>query len=60
MTPEQERQLQDLDVQIQIAEKQLRVLNIKKQIAETELEVFGLQETLRVQMREGLEEPVAY
>jgi hypothetical protein len=60
MTPEQERTLQDLDVQIQIAEKQLRVLNIKKQIAETELEVFGLQETLRAQMREGQEEHVAY
>jgi hypothetical protein len=46
MTPEQELQLQHLDVEIQIAEKQLRVSAIKKQIAETELDIAGLQREL--------------
>jgi len=53
MTPEQERELQDLDVQIQIAEKKLRVASIKKQIAETELDILGLHQTLQQQLREG-------
>lgn len=52
MTPEQERQLQELDIEIEIAQKQLRVLGIRKQIAETELEVFELQQNLRAQMKE--------
>ena len=47
MTPEQERELQELDVEIQIAEKRLRILGIRKQIAETELEILELQESLQ-------------
>jgi hypothetical protein len=54
MTAEQERQLQELDIEIQIAEKQLRVLGIKKQIAETEIEVYELQQNLRAQMDEKI------
>ena len=46
MTPEQEQQLQNLDVEIQIAEKQLRVAAIKKQIVETELDIVGLHREL--------------
>ena len=46
MTSEQEQQLQNLDVEIQIAEKQLRVAAIKKQIVETELDILGLSREL--------------
>jgi len=52
MTEEQERELQELDVEIQIAEKKLRILGIKKQIAETELEILDLQHSLKEQLRE--------
>ena len=52
MTEEQERELQELDVEIQIAEKKLRILGIKKQIAETELEILELQHSLKEQLRE--------
>jgi len=52
MTPEQERELQELDVEIQIAEKRLRILGIRKQIAETELEILELQHSLKEQLRE--------
>lgn len=54
MTPEQERQVQFLDVEIQIAERQLRVVEVKKRIAETELEIVGLQQTLHQQLREEI------
>jgi hypothetical protein len=54
MTPEQEHQLQALDVEIQIAEKQLRVAAIKKQIAETELDILGLHQELQQRMRDGV------
>ena len=43
MTGEQEQRLQQLDVEIQIAEKQLRVATIKKQILEVELDILSLQ-----------------
>jgi hypothetical protein len=46
MTGEQEQQLQQLDVDIQIAEKQLRVAAIKKQILEVELDIVGLHQEL--------------
>jgi hypothetical protein len=42
MNSEQEQRLQQLDVEIQIAEKQLRVAGIKKQILEVELDILGL------------------
>ena len=54
MTPEQEEQLQRLDVEIQIAEKQLRVAAIKKQIAETELDILGLHQELQQRMHQGV------
>jgi len=54
MTPEQEHQLQALDVEIQIAEKQLRVASIKKQIAETELDILGLHQELQQRMHDGV------
>lgn len=50
MTPEQEKQLQDLDAEVQIAEKRLRLAQLKKQIAETEMEFLGLQQTLQQQL----------
>jgi hypothetical protein len=50
VTPEQERQLQHLETELQIAEKQLRLTQIKKQIAETELDIVGLQQTLQQQL----------
>ena len=46
MTAEQEQQLQNLDVEIQIAEKQLRVAGIKKQIAEVELDILTLNQEI--------------
>ena len=46
MTPEQQRQVEFLDAEIQIAEKQLRVAEVKKRIAETELEIVSLQQSL--------------
>jgi hypothetical protein len=46
MTPEQEHQLQNLDVEIQISEKQLRVASIRKQILETELDILRLHREL--------------
>ena len=46
MTGEQEQQLQQLDVDIQIAEKQLRVAAIKKQILEVELDIVTLSQEL--------------
>jgi hypothetical protein len=54
MTPEQELQLQDLDVELQIAEKRLRVAAVKKQIAETELDVLTLNEELQHRLSHGL------
>jgi len=51
MTPEQEREMQELDVEIQIAEKKLRVLGIRKQIAETELAIVELQQSLKEQLK---------
>jgi len=54
MTMEQEQQLQNLDVEIQIAEKQLKVAEIKKQIAETELEVVGLNHELQERMNQSM------
>jgi len=50
MTPEQEREMQELDVEIQIAEKKLRILGIRKQIAETELAIIELQQSLKGQL----------
>ena len=50
MTPEQEKQLEHFDTEIQIAEKQLRLSQIKKQIAEIELDIVGLQQTLQQQL----------
>jgi hypothetical protein len=50
VTPEQEAQLQRLEVDIQIADKHLRLVQVKKQIAETELDIVGLQQTLRQQI----------
>ena len=55
MTPEQEKELQDLDAEVQIAEKRLRLAQVKKQIAETELEFLGLQQTLQQQLGEETE-----
>jgi hypothetical protein len=52
MTPEQERQVEFLHAEIQIAEKQLRVSEVKKRIAETELEIVNLQAALQQQLRE--------
>ena len=52
MTPEQEHQLQNLDVDIQIAEKQLRVAAIKKQIVETELDILSLHHELEQRMNQ--------
>jgi hypothetical protein len=54
MTREQEKQVEYLDAEIQIAEKQLRVTEVKKRIAETELDIVGLQQTLQQQLREGI------
>ena len=54
MTAEQELQLQDLDVELQIAEKRLRVAAVKKQIAETELDVLTLNEELQHRLSHGL------
>jgi hypothetical protein len=54
MTPEQERQVELLDVEIQIAEKQLRVAEVKKRIAETELEIVSLQQALQQQLRDEI------
>ena len=54
MTTEQERQVEFLDAEIQIAEKQLRVTEVKKRIAETELDIVGLQQTLQQQLKEGI------
>ncbi len=54
MTPEQEAQLQRLEVDIQIADKHLRLVQVKKQIAETELDIVGLQQTLRQQIENPL------
>ena len=51
MTPEQEREIQELDVEIQIAEKKLRILGIRKQIAETELAIVELQQSLKEQLK---------
>ena len=51
MTPEQEREMQELDVEIQIAEKKLRILGIRKQIAETELAIVELQQSLKEQLK---------
>jgi hypothetical protein len=50
VTPEQEKQLEHFDTEIQIAEKQLRLSQIKKQIAEIELDIVGLQQTLQQQL----------
>ena len=52
MTPEQEKQLEFLDAEIQIFEKQLRVSEVKKRIAETELEIVSLQQSLQQHLRE--------
>ena len=54
MTLEQEQQLQNLDVEIQIAEKQLRVATIKKEIAQVELDIGVLQRDLQEQLRVSL------
>ena len=54
MTPEQEKQIEFLDTEIQIFEKQLRVSEVKKRIAETELEVVSLQQNLQQQLREEM------
>ena len=54
MTMEQEQQLQNLDVEIQIAEKQLRVSEIKKQIAETELDVIALNHELQKRINQSM------
>ena len=54
MTPEQEKQVEFLEAEIQIAEKQLRVTEVRKRIAETELDIMGLQETLQQHLREGM------
>jgi hypothetical protein len=54
MTPEQEKQVQFLEAEIQIAEKQLRVIEVKKRIAETELDIVGLQQTLQQQLKDGI------
>ena len=51
MTPEQEREMQELDVEIQIAEKKVRILGIRKQIAETELAIIELQQSLKEQLK---------
>jgi hypothetical protein len=54
MTLEQEKQLEYLDAEIQIADKQLRVAEVKKRIAEVELDILGLQQTLQSHLREGV------
>lgn len=54
MTPEQEKQLEYLDAEIQIFEKQLRVSEVKKRIAETELEIVSLQQNLQQHLREEM------
>ena len=54
MTFEQEQQLQNLDVEIQIAEKQLRVASIRKEIAQVELDMGILQRDLQEQLRGSL------
>ena len=54
MTPEQERQVEYLDAEIQIFEKQLRVSEVKKRIAETELEIVSLQQNLRQYLRDEM------
>ena len=54
MTAEQEMQLQNLDVELQIAEKQLRIAAIKKQIAETELDILALHHEINHRMNEGV------
>jgi hypothetical protein len=54
MTLEQEEQLQNLDVEIQIAEKQLRVATIRKEMAQVELDIAVLQRDLQDQMKGAL------
>jgi small-conductance mechanosensitive channel len=54
MTLEQEHQLENLDIEIQIAEKQLRVASIRKEIAQVELDCGILQRDLREQLRGSL------
>ena len=54
MTADQEQQMQNLDVELQIAEKQLRIAAIKKQIAETELDILGLHQEINQRMNEGV------
>jgi hypothetical protein len=54
MTPEQEKQLEFLDAEIQIFEKQLRIAEVKKRIAEVELEVASLQHNLQQHLREEI------
>jgi hypothetical protein len=54
MTVEQEKQVEFLDAEIQIAEKQLRVTEVKKRIAETELDIVGLQQTLQQQLKDEI------
>ena len=54
MTTDQERKVEFLDAEIQIAEKQLRVSEVKKRIAETELDIVGLQQTLQQQLQHGM------
>jgi hypothetical protein len=54
LTPEQEKQLEYLDAEIQILEKQLRISEVRKRIAETELEVVSLQESLQQHLREEI------
>jgi murein tripeptide amidase MpaA len=50
MTAQQEQELQNLDVEIQIAEKRLRIASIKKQIMETELDMMSLHRELQVRV----------
>jgi hypothetical protein len=50
MTAQQEQELQNLDVEIQIAEKRLRIASIKKQIMETELDMMSLHRELQIRV----------
>ena len=54
MNTEQEQRLQQLDVEIQIAEKQLRVAGIKKQILEVELDILSLNRELEQRANQEL------
>jgi hypothetical protein len=54
LTPEQEKQLEYLNAEIQILEKQLRISEVRKRIAETELDVVSLQESLQQHLREEI------